>query len=81
MKKYPQKMINVTINGRVSLDDYPAVADAVARVESQLGARGRVLLRPSGTEPMVRVMVEGEDLAEVERLCSGLAADVERALA
>jgi phosphoglucosamine mutase len=81
MKKYPQKMINVTINGRVNLDDYPAVADAVARVESQLGARGRVLLRPSGTEPMVRVMVEGEDLAEVERLCSGLAADVERALA
>ncbi len=81
MKKYPQKMINVTINGRVNLDDYPTVADAVARVESQLGARGRVLLRPSGTEPMVRVMVEGEDLAEVERLCSGLAADVERALA
>jgi phosphoglucosamine mutase len=80
MKKYPQKMINVSISGRVNLDDFPAVADAVARVESQLGERGRVLLRPSGTEPMVRVMVEGEDSTEVEQLCSGLAAEVEKAL-
>ena len=80
MKKYPQKMINVSISGRVNLDDFPAVADAVARVESQLGERGRVLLRPSGTEPMVRVMVEGEDSTEGEQLCSGLAAEVEKAL-
>jgi len=81
MKKFPQKMINVTIKGKVNLGDYPAVATAVARVESQLGERGRVLLRPSGTEPMIRVMVEGEDAAEVDLLCAGLAADVERVLA
>ncbi len=43
----------------------------------QLGRRGRVLLRPSGTEPKVRVMIEGEDREEVERLCAGLAAEVE----
>ena len=54
---------------------------AVSAVEQKLGERGRVLLRPSGTEPLVRVMVEGEDADEVEQLCIGLAADVERALA
>jgi len=81
MKKFPQRMINVTIAGKVNLADYPAVAASVARVEAQLGQRGRVLLRPSGTEPKIRVMVEGEDAAEVESLCAGLAADVERELA
>lgn len=80
MKKYPQKMINVTVAGKVQLDEYPDVAVAVGAVEQQLGERGRVLLRPSGTEPLVRVMVEGEDLEEVERLCGQLAADVEKAL-
>lgn len=81
MTKYPQKMINVTVAGKVNMDDYPAVAAAVAGVEAQLGERGRVLLRPSGTEPKVRVMVEGENVEEVEALCTDLAAQVQRELA
>lgn len=81
MTKYPQKMINVTVAGKVNMDDYPAVAAAVAGVEAQLGERGRVLLRPSGTEPKVRVMVEGENVEEVEALCTDLAAEVQRELA
>ncbi|MEH6584966.1 MAG: phosphoglucosamine mutase [Halioglobus sp.] len=80
MKKYPQTMINVRAAGKVNLAAYPEVHAAVAAVEEQLGSRGRVLLRPSGTEPVVRVMVEGEDDAEVRALCEGLAADVERIL-
>ena len=81
MKKYPQTMINVTVGGKTNLGEYPALGDAVAGVEQQLGTRGRVLLRPSGTEPKVRVMVEGEDAGEVQSLCEGLAAEVERILA
>ena len=57
---------------------YPDIDAAVAVAEQQLGERGRVLLRPSGTEPVVRVMIEGEDAAEVQRLCEELAASVER---
>lgn len=81
MKKFPQTMINVTVDRKVNLEDYPEVSTAVAAVEQQLGERGRVLLRPSGTEPKVRVMVEGENADEVEQLCAGLAQEVERVLA
>jgi phosphoglucosamine mutase len=80
MKKFPQTMINVPVGGKVDLAAFPEVTAAVSRVEEKLGQRGRVLLRPSGTEPIVRVMVEGEEAAEVSELCAGLAAEVERIL-
>ena len=73
MSKLPQKMINVRISRGVELVGNSAIASAVQQVEAELGKRGRVLLRPSGTEPVLRVMVEGEDPSDVARLAEQLA--------
>ncbi len=81
MHKFPQKMINVRLQSQRDVLADPGVKAAVAEVEAELGNRGRVLLRPSGTEPVVRVMVEGEDAGEVERLARQLADRVEGACA
>lgn len=73
MSKFPQTMINVRTTGKRDLSGNGAISSAVAAVESRLGRKGRVLLRPSGTEPVVRVMVEGEDAALVAQLAQELA--------
>ena len=80
MKKYPQTMLNVRVAGKVILSEHPDLEPAVQAIEKQMGSRGRVLLRPSGTEPLVRVMIEGEDADEVELLCKNLAGQVEKIL-
>ncbi len=76
MSKFPQTMINVRVAGKPDLANNAAVVAAVAAVEGRLGRKGRVLLRPSGTEPVVRVMVEGEDAALVAQLARELADQV-----
>ena len=78
LNKYPQSMVNVRIADSADLAGSDRVQKAVADVESKLGSKGRVLLRPSGTEPVVRVMVEGEDAAEVRTLAEELAEVVEK---
>ena len=80
MNKYPQRMINVPVTKKVDLDNTPAVQDAVRSAEQRLAGRGRVLLRPSGTEPLVRVMVEGEDAAQVNEEADNLASVVAEAV-
>lgn len=72
MTRYPQVLINVSVAGAVDLHRAP-ILEAVRAVESQLGDHGRVLLRPSGTEPVVRVMVEGPDAGTVEHHARDLA--------
>ena len=79
MVKLPQRMINVAC--LAEMVSAPAVLLGVQRVEAQLNGRGRVLLRPSGTEPVVRVMIEGEDLAQVNALTEELAEIVANAAA
>ncbi|MFO1420173.1 MAG: phosphoglucosamine mutase [Candidatus Competibacteraceae bacterium] len=79
MTKYPQILINVSVAGAVDLHRAP-ILEAIRTVESQLGDHGRVLLRPSGTEPVVRVMVEGADAETVERHARDLAGVVRDAL-
>ena len=70
---YPQKLINVPISKGFAWRDEPQIQQAVAATEAALAGRGRVLLRASGTEPLLRVMVEGEDAAEVANAAEGLA--------
>lgn len=74
MSRYPQVLINVPIRERRDLSGEKRVASAVADVERTLGDRGRVLVRPSGTEALMRVMVEGEREADVERHAEAIAA-------
>ena len=80
MTKFPQTMINVRVARRTDIGGNATIGDAVRAVERALGDRGRVLLRPSGTEPVIRVMVEGHDAAQVEQHARELA-DVVRSAA
>ena len=73
MQVYPQTMINVPISEAMDLAHSAVIQDAVASAESELGESGRVLLRASGTEPLIRVMVEGREQAQVEKIAAELA--------
>lgn len=76
MPKYPQTMRNVRISDRVQPDDYPEIRAAVVEAEEMLRDTGRIVLRASGTEPVIRVMVEGRDDKLVAELAERLAAVV-----
>jgi phosphoglucosamine mutase len=79
--RYPQTLVNVRVRERRALDTVPEVAAAMARVESEQAGRGRLLVRYSGTEPLVRVMVEGEDQATVQAWADQVAHAVRQHLA
>lgn len=80
MQKLPQMLVNVRLSRQMEVVSLPAVQQAVRDAESTLGEQGRVLLRPSGTEPVVRVMVEGEDAVHVEQLSNQIADVVRTAI-
>jgi len=73
MARYPQVMINVPIAKRVPITDNPYIDSAVTRIRGQLNGSGRVVLRSSGTEPVVRVMVEGDDHDRIHAYAEELA--------
>ncbi len=81
MNKLPQRLVNVRVRDRGALERADTVTDAVRAADEALSGRGRVLVRPSGTEPLVRVMVEAPTDEEAEQVCSSLVALVERELA
>jgi phosphoglucosamine mutase len=81
MTKLPQRLVNVRVGNREALDGAKAVWDAVESESKALEGRGRVLVRPSGTEPVVRVMVEAPDEGECEQVTGRLVEVVERELA
>ncbi len=79
LEMLPQVLVNVRVDAQFDFKASEAVRAEVAAAEAELGASGRVLLRPSGTEPLIRVMVEGEDPARVRALADGIAATVRSA--
>jgi phosphoglucosamine mutase len=66
MDEYPQRLVSVAVRDRDGWNEVPEIADAVRQAEDRLAGRGRINVRPSGTEKKIRVMVEGPDRAEVE---------------
>ena len=80
MQLYPQVLLNVPVSKKVDLSEHDEIQTAVEQAEKTLGDSGRVLLRPSGTEPLVRVMVEGKVANDVERICQQVANAVGDAL-
>lgn len=80
MRHFPQMMLNVEVDNRVDLEAEPTIRKAIGDAESTLGDRGRVVLRASGTEPVIRVMVEGENEDTVISLAQRLADSVRTAI-
>jgi len=80
MEKYPQILINVPIQKKINLEKAKDIQMAVKDVEKKLGNKGRVLLRASGTEPLIRVMVEGEDMMVITEHAEQIAEAVRKSV-
>jgi phosphoglucosamine mutase len=70
---YPQVTLNVRVRERRAIDDVPELRDAIARATELLDGSGRIIVRYSGTEPLLRVMVEGPEDAQVKRIAQEIA--------
>jgi len=80
MKTYPQILVNVKVKERRDLASIPEIAQHMADIEKKIDGTGRLLVRYSGTEPKVRVMIEGEDLEEIKAMADGLAGMIRKKL-
>jgi phosphoglucosamine mutase len=78
---YPQILVNVRVRERADYMKVPAIADAIARVERRVDGQGRVLIRYSGTEPLLRIMIEGRQQDEIATWAEEIAAAVRTELA
>jgi phosphoglucosamine mutase len=78
--RYPQVLTNVRVREKPAFDEVEEIARAARETEARLGDGGRLLLRYSGTEPLARVMIEGREQGEIERLAEGLASVIRRAI-
>ena len=76
LQRFPQVLVNVRVRRRVDLQEIPAVSAGLARVEAALGREGRLLVRYSGTEPLLRIMLEGRDAAAIQAWADEIAAEV-----
>jgi len=80
LEPFPQVLVNVPVSSRPAVSDVPEIASAIESAESQLDGRGRVLVRYSGTEPLLRIMMEGPDEAEIAALTEDVRTIVERSI-
>ncbi|MFE5324369.1 phosphoglucosamine mutase [Paenibacillus sp. NPDC056579] len=80
MRKYPQKLVNVRVADKSKWKENEAIGQAIRKVEEELGDNGRVLVRPSGTESLIRVMAEGPDKAQVEAYVQDIAGVIQQEL-
>jgi phosphoglucosamine mutase len=79
-QRYPQVLVNVRVRKKSVLTEIPAVNEVVKSVEEKLANKGRLLLRYSGTEPLARVMIEGERQTEIEAYAASIAASIQQAI-
>lgn len=78
MKKYPQKLVNVRVSDKYGVEENAKVSEIMTKVEVEMNGEGRILVRPSGTEPLVRVMVEAKTEEDAERFVNSIAEVVEQ---
>ena len=78
MKKYPQYMVNIRADSseKALFGTDSVITSLISNAEKTLVGTGRLLIRPSGTEPLIRIMAEGEDLGMIKDLCDGLASEI-----
>ena len=76
VENYPQKLVNVSVTNKEEALNNQKIQDVIAEVEAELASEGRVLVRPSGTEPLIRVMVEGPSDEAVDHYCQKIVAVV-----
>ncbi|RWX43361.1 Phosphoglucomutase/phosphomannomutase, C-terminal domain [Candidatus Electrothrix aarhusensis] len=79
MTSYPQVLENVRMSSKITPEQIQGFPEALQAAEEQLGKRGRILVRPSGTEPLIRVMAEGEDEKEISAIALELCDVIRRA--
>lgn len=80
MDTYPQTLLNIhaTAEMKASLEQDQSIQEAIRQEEEKLGGNGRILVRPSGTEPLIRIMIEGQDIEEIERMAQRIAGVIQR---
>jgi len=80
MERYPQQLVNVRVSNRKPIEEIPELVKLKEQMEQRLGDEGRLLIRPSGTEPVIRVMVEGADAPLIEEMASEMAFHIQKAM-
>jgi phosphoglucosamine mutase len=78
MESFPQILKNVRLSQKIAIENIPGLLDAQQAFSTKPGNNGRILIRPSGTEPVIRVMAEGSDQAEIEAIVDELCAIIEK---